>query len=115
MNSLMRRTFIKKLLITPLAIGLLPQNSYALSNLGNKGLYSASALDHEMHKAYISWSKSFNQAPAEFLYRLNEITMSDNSISSISVEEFRNGNTIEFNGIILGKTESAIILDSYFN
>ena len=115
MNNLMRRTFIKKLLITPLAIGLFPQNSYALSKFDNKNLYSASILNLEMLKAYISWSKTFSQIPAEFLSSLNEIPMSDNSISSRSVEEFKNGNILEFNGIILGKTEAAIILDSYFN
>lgn len=115
MNSFKRRFFLKKLLFTCLAIGSFTPKSYALARIDNKYIHSTSPLETEMLKAYINWTKKFNQAPEEFLSSLNKIPMSDTSISSRSVEEFKNGSTLEFNGIILAKTEAAIILDSYFN
>lgn len=115
MNKFTRRTFLTKLLFTHLAIGSFTPNSYASAEIDNKNLYSASHLKKEMLKAHANWSKKFNQKPAKYVYDLKQKSMSEKLLSRRSTEEFKNGETFDFNGMLLGKTEAAIILNSYFN
>ena len=115
MNKFTRRTFLTQLLFTHLAIGGFIPKSHASTEIDLKNLYSASSLKKEMLKAYANWSKKFNQKPAEYTNDLKRNSMTEKLLSRRSTEEFKNGETIDFNGVLLGKTEAAIILNSYFN
>lgn len=115
MSNILRRTFIKSIIFTPLIISCFTPKSYASSQLIDKNTFITPSLEIEMLKAYSSWTRKFNEKPVEFLNRLDQKTISDVSASSRSIEEFHNGDVFYFNGLLLGKTEAAIILNSYFS
>jgi len=115
MSNLLRRTFIKSIIFTPLIISCPPPKNHALPQLSNKDAFITSNFETEMLKAYSSWTKKFNGHPSEFLNNLNQKATSDISASTKCIEEFHNGDVFYFNGLLLGKTEAAIILNSYFS
>ena len=115
MNKFTRRAFLTKLLFTHLAICSFTPKSHASTEIGNKNIFSESKLKMEMLKAYANWSKEFNQIPANYINGLKKKPISEKLLSRSSAEEFKTGETFDFNGVLLGKTEAAIILNSYFN
>jgi hypothetical protein len=115
MRKFRRRAFLRKAVFTTFMLGSFIPKSHAISILNGKDSFDAPNIEALMLKAYLSWVKTFDQSPTEFLNSSNQKPVVDISISYTTAEEFKNGHTFEFNGIILSKTEAALILDSYFS
>ena len=115
MNDSMRREFLKKLLFAPLLTGSASSKSYALSSPESKAPAYSSEIESKMREAYKNWMHKFGQRPEEFINGLKQTTMTRKSVSQLSKQEFKAGDTIDLNEILLGKTEAAIILNAYFS
>lgn len=115
MNDSMRREFLKKLLFASLLTGSASSKSYALSSPENRLPVYSSEIESKMREAYKNWAHKFGQRPEAFLNGLKQTTMTRESIFHLSKQEFKVGDTIGLNEILLGKTEAAIILNAYFS
>jgi hypothetical protein len=70
----------------------------------------------EIIKVYRAWKNHCNLEPCEYLYN-KKLTppISADIISRHNIEDFKNKNIIDIHGLILGETETAIVLSLYFN
>ncbi len=115
MNTFMRRDFLKKILFASLLTGGSSSKSYALSKLNNKRPASSPEIDAKMREAYKSWTHKFGQKPEKFLTSFKQKPAANKTMSYLNKKEFKAGDTINFNEVLLGKTEAAVILNAYFS
>ena len=109
----MRRAFIRSVLFSPVLLYLAGKSSIAGESKDNHFVHSE--LSEELIRAYIAWEEKFTEKPIEYLSGKNLVdSFSTGEISYHSKNDFANGNTLEVEGLVLSKTETAFILSSYF-
>lgn len=97
----------RNMLLLPLAISGV--SAFAHTNMGSLGL------EHKNRKAefqyvYACWKKKFSYEPESYLLSQGVSLQEDKEqIQAISRQDFKKGNTLEINGFILSKIETALM------
>ena len=110
MNKIKRRTFIKSLLSSTVLLSIISKSTNVHSGTNNHSVYSD--INNELIKAYIAWESIYIQTPNEYLNSINLIDPREASYQCRN--DFKSGNTLEIEGLVLSKTETALILELYF-
>lgn len=108
-----RRAFVKSFLFSPVLLYITSKSSIASTSTRNHFVHSN--LNAELIRAYIAWEEKFTQKPIEYLGSKNLVNpLSTREIFYHSKNDFTSGNTLEIDGLVLSKTETAFILSLYF-
>ena len=115
MKSFERRNFLKKSIQLLIFSGLIKNQSINASlNDEAKSFEITPPLYRELREIHLCWEKEFNHKPEEFL-ALSRISSSASiaQISSQTINDFSEGNTIDVHGLVLSKTEAAFLASLY--
>ena len=110
MKTIKRRTFIKSFLSSTALLSIISKSTNAHSDTNNHAIYSA--INDELIRTNIAWKKKYIQTPSEYL---NSININGTREASYQCRtDFKSGNTLEIEGLVLSKTETALMLEFYF-
>ena len=110
MKLINRRAFIKSFLSSTILLSIISESTNIHSDTSEHSVYSDT--HNELIKAYMAWQKTYAQTPGEYLSSINLIDRRETSYQCRS--DFISGNTLEIEGLVLSKTETALMLEVYF-
>ena len=110
MKLINRRALIKSLLSSTILLSTISESTNIHSDTNEHPVYADT--HSELIKAYMAWQKTYTQTPGEYLNSKNLIDRREMSYQCRN--DFISGNTLEIEGLVLSKTETAIMLELYF-
>lgn len=114
MQVFQRRKLVKSLLFSPLLLYFNGKTSIAGEVTDKRA--AIADLDAEVIRTYIAWEKNFSQKPIEFLNSKNlGYPLSAKDMSNHRENDFANGKTLEVEGLVISKTEAALIITLFLD